>query len=124
MRTVEQLRAVDPNPWEVAWFVWSFKDSVHFYYMALKPNGWELGKADPSYPGAQRFLATGSSRFPIGVWHNLRVRQVGNVATIWANGERLIRYQDVERPYLKGRIGLYNEDASVQFRRVVVSTAG
>lgn len=27
---------------------------------ALKTIGWELGKADPDHPGAQRFLATGT----------------------------------------------------------------
>ena len=123
MRTVRQLRTGSkPNPWEVAWFLWNYKDNVHFYYLALKPNGWELGKEDPAYPGAQRFLSTGAGSFRIGRWYGVRVRQVGNVITVWANGVRLTRIRDTERPYLSGRVGLYNEDAKVQFRRIIVRT--
>src|SRR4051794_23738226 len=59
--TDQQLRTGGPaNPWETAWMVWDYTDNDHFYYFALKTNGWELGKRDPSYPGGQRFLATGS----------------------------------------------------------------
>ncbi|MGI5527604.1 hypothetical protein ACQEVX_09325 [Streptomyces syringium] len=52
MRTVAQLRVPRPNPWEVPWLVWAYTDPEHFYYITLKPNGWELGKRDPAYPGA------------------------------------------------------------------------
>jgi hypothetical protein len=54
MRTVAQLREGEPNPWEVGWAVWAYSDPTHFYYLALKPNGCEIGKADPAYPGNQR----------------------------------------------------------------------
>ncbi len=120
VRTVRQLRSPAPNPWEVGWLLWAYRDNLHFYYVSLKPNGWELGKEDPDYPGAQRFLATGAKSFPVGSWHRLRVRQVGNVITVWANGQRLVRYRDEERAYLQGSIGLYNEDARVHFSDVVV----
>ena len=123
MRTVRQLRTGSkPNPWEVAWFLWNYQDNSHFYYLVLKPTGWELGKEDPAYPGAQRFLATGPGNYPVGQWHNVRIRQVGNVITAWANGVLLTRLRDVERPYLSGRIGLYSEDSEVRFRRVVLRT--
>src|SRR5687767_2697380 len=60
--TLEQLRTGSaPNPWESAWAVFGHTDDEHFYYVAFKPNGWELGKVDPAYPGAQRYLATGST---------------------------------------------------------------
>jgi hypothetical protein len=123
MRTVRQLRTGSkPNPWEVAWFLWNYQDNSHFYYLVLKPTGWELGKEDPAYQGAQRFLATGPGNYPVGRWYNVRVRQVDNVITAWANGVLLTRLRDVERPYLSGRVGLYNEDAKVRFRRVVIRT--
>jgi len=44
----------------VAWVVFRYIDDDHFYHLALKPSGWELGKTDPSYPGGQRFLTTGT----------------------------------------------------------------
>src|SRR5262245_11916881 len=64
VKTHKQLRTPKPNAWEVAWVLWRYRDDTHFYYLALKPNGWELGKEDPAYPGAQpgedgqRYLAT------------------------------------------------------------------
>ena len=122
LRTVRQLRVGGtPNPWEVAWVLWHYTDDHHFYSLVLKPNGWELGKEDPAYPGAQRYLATGTTpSFPIGVQHTVRVRQVRDTVTVWANGELLTTYTDNERPYSGGRVGLYTEDAQVTFDSVVV----
>ena len=121
LRTERQLRPQAPNPWEVAWLVWQYTDDHHFYSIVLKPNGWELGKEDPAYPAAQRFLATGTTpSFPIGVQHTVRVRQVGNEISVWANGTLLTTYADTERPYRRGSIGLYTEDAHVYFDTVVV----
>jgi hypothetical protein len=121
MRTVRQLRSEKPNTWEAAWLLWHYTDDEHFYSVVLKPNGWELGKEDPAYPGAQRFLTTGDQpTFPIGTQHTVRVRHVGNLITVWANGQLLTTYTDEERPYERGRIGLYTEDAEVAFDSVVV----
>jgi hypothetical protein len=121
MKTVAQLRTSQPNPWEVAWVFWHYTDNVHFYYLSLKPNGWELGKEDPAYPGAQRFLANASSpSFPVGMWNTVRVRQVGNSMSVYANGQLLTTFVDSERPYLSGSIGLYNEDSHAQFDDVQV----
>lgn len=115
MRTVEQLRTPVPNPWETAWALWHFTDNFHFYYLTLKPNGWELGKEDPAYPGAQRFLATGSQPFPIGSWYSVRIRHVGTTMRVWADGALLATFTDGQRPYVDGAIGLYSEDARVRF---------
>jgi hypothetical protein len=121
LRTVRQLRVGTPNPWEVAWVLWHYTDDHHFYSLVLKPNGWELGKEDPAYRGAQRFLATGAMpSFPIGVQYTVRVQHVGDTIKIWANGELLTTYTDSERPYFGGRVGLYTEDAQVAFDSVVV----
>jgi hypothetical protein len=121
LQTERQLRPQDPNPWEVAWLVWHYTDDHHFYSIVLKPNGWELGKEDPDYPGSQRFLATGiTPQFPIGVLHTVRIKQVGNDINVWANGTLLTTYTDIERPYRSGSIGLYSEDAHVFFDSVVV----
>ena len=123
LRTVQQLRTPAPNAWEVAWVLWHYTDDTHFYYLALKPNGWELGKEDPAYPGAQRYLATsGSPTYAVGAWHTVRVRQVGNVMTVWADGTQLTTFTDNERPYASGTLGLYNEDSLVHFDDVSVTT--
>lgn len=119
--TVAQLRAASPNPWEVPWLLWHYTDYHHFYYLILKPNGWELGKEDPHYPGAQRYLATGSSpTFALG-HHTARVTQRGNIITVFGDGTLLTEFVDNQTPYLSGSIGLYTEDAHVDFDRIALS---
>lgn len=112
--TLEQLRVGVANPWETAWLVWNYGDNDHFYYFAMKPNGWELGKRDPDYAGGQRFLATSTDvAFEVGKWNHFSIAQDGDRIVISVDGVELVRFQDLERPYLAGRIGLYTEDARV-----------
>ncbi|HUQ38588.1 MAG TPA: family 16 glycoside hydrolase [Acidimicrobiales bacterium] len=116
MQTVQQLRTPAPNAWEVPWLLWNHSDDTHFYYVVLKPNGVELGKEDPAYPGAQRFLATSATPgFAVGAWHTVRVVQRGTTITVWGNGQQLLQFTDTERPYTAGSVGLYSEDATVRF---------
>jgi hypothetical protein len=116
MRTVRRLREPAPRSWEVAWVIWHYTDDHHFYYLTLKPNGWELGKEDPAYPGAQRYLATGSSpRYDVGEWHTAQVTQTGDTITARVDGRQITRLRDTEHPYLRGHVGLYTEDAAVRF---------
>jgi Domain of Unknown Function (DUF1080) len=124
--TTGQLRVNDPpNAWEVGWVLWHYTDDSHFYYFVAKPNGWELGKEDPAYPGAQRFLATGTSpSFPIGAWYRMRVVQSGQTIQVFVNDLLITTFTDRERPYSSGRVGLYSEDAEVYFDNVSVITGG
>lgn len=116
VRTEEQLRPGTPNPWEVGWVVWHYADSHHFYALTLKPNGWELSKQDPDYPGGQRFLVSDHSpTFAVGSWHEVGIVQVGAVIKVTADGRALATFTDTERPYLDGAVGLYTEDARVTF---------
>jgi hypothetical protein len=113
------------NPWEghgnarravrAPWLVWAYTDPEHFYYITLKPNGWELGKRDPAYPGGQRFLATGRTKYPVGPWYTVRLEQNGADLTVQVGGRRLVAFTDVERPYTGGKVGAYTEDATVEF---------
>ncbi|MFJ2195970.1 family 16 glycoside hydrolase [Streptomyces violaceusniger] len=120
MRTAEQLRTPEPNPWEVAWLVWAYTDPEHFYYVALKPNGWELGKRDPAYRGGQRFLATGTRPFQVGDWSDVRVRQQGPRMTVSVDDRQVVGFTDRERPYAAGSVGAYTEDARAEFRDITV----
>ncbi|MGO9486750.1 MAG: family 16 glycoside hydrolase [Rhodomicrobium sp.] len=124
MRTVSQLRTGSPPAaWEVGWVLWSYTDGTHFYYFIPKPNGWELGKEDPSYPGSQRFLASGSSpAFPVGSWHNISVGIAGRTISVSVNGALVTAYTDSQNPYLGGQIGLYCEDAQVYFKGISVTS--
>ena len=130
VETLDQLREGEPNPWEVAWVRWGYGGSARFYYFILKPNGIELGKAHPGYPGAQRFLYTASSpRLSLGGWNRIRVRQVGSTVDVWVDGVRVVEgFVDTpgpagDGPYLRGRVGLYTEDASTLFDDVRARSA-
>jgi hypothetical protein len=64
--------------------------------------------------GGQRFLATGEEvKFEIGAWNRFSIAQDGDRIVISVDGVELVRFQDLERPYVQGRIGLYTEDARV-----------
>ena len=123
VKTVRQLRTGStPNPWETAWVLWHYTDNTHFYSVVLKTNGWELGKEDPAYPGAQRFLATGDDvGFAPGTWHDVHVTQVGNVLSLRVDGRLLASFTDTERPYVRGAVALYDEDAHTRFTGVAVT---
>lgn len=102
--------------------VWHYTDNTHFYYLALKPNGWELGKEDPAYPGAQRFLATGvEPTFPIGRESTVTITQVGPTMTAAVAGQVLVTFTDRQRPYTSGSVGIYTEDATVLVRHMTVA---
>ena len=120
--TVAQLRQNSPpNPWEVGWVIWHYTDNTHFYYFIAKPNGWELGKED----GSQIFLSTGSSpTFPISQQYNIKIVETAqNTITVYVNNQQITTFTDTQNPYTSGSIGLYDEDAHVEFRNVAVTTS-
>lgn len=120
LTTSAQLRTGSaPNPWEVGWLVWDYQDNEHFTYAIAKPNGWELGKRDPAYPGGQRFLATGSDiTVPVGTPAKFTVVRTvaanGSTVTILKlQGVKVATFTDTERPYTSGSVGIYSEDATI-----------
>ncbi len=119
----EQLRVgSSANPWETGWLLLRYTDPEHFYYLACKTNGWELGKRDPAYPGGQRFLATGEEPCAaVGDAANLLLAAKGNRLTVKVDGERVAQFTDTQRPYRSGQGGLYSEDADVTFDRLIVA---
>jgi hypothetical protein len=127
LHTEQQLRRQDaPNPWEVAWLLWDYADKTHFYYLIPKPNGWELGKADPAYPGDQRFLASGHQpTYPIGHRYVVKIVQsaspTSTTLSVLIDGVPLTTFTDRERPYSSGLVGFYSEDAAVYFHSIVVT---
>ena len=123
VQTYAQLRRPKANPWEVAWVLWHYTDSDHFYYFSLKPNGWELGKEDPAYRGKQRFLASSTGRaYPVRRWYRVRVRQLGNEIAVWVDDRLAVRFTDRQRPYGAGHVALYVEDAAAVFGPVALRT--
>jgi len=122
--TSQQLRTGSvANPWEVSWVLWHLTDGYHFYYFIAKPNGWELGKRDPAYPGLQRFLATGSvPAFPIGQWYRIGIQQSGETIKVSVNNLPITTFSDFERPYSSGRVAMYSEDAEAYFDNISIST--
>jgi hypothetical protein len=122
MRTRKQLRRNSPpNAWECAWLMWKYVDMWHHYYFILKPNGIEIGKKDNDRQAEEQvFLYTADNpKLVIDRWENIKISQVDNRIRVW-RGSTLIA-DAVDRTMSQtlgnspGSIGLYNEDAHVQF---------
>src|SRR5262249_31159760 len=99
VRTVRQLRlGSEPNPWECVWIVWNYHGD-HFYYFALKTNGWELGKRDRAEAGQQRFLKTGTAEYALGAWHDFEISQTQTEIRVSIDGAEIAVLEDTVRPY-------------------------
>lgn len=119
VRTRRQLRQNSPpNTWEVGWVVWGYEDDDNMHYFAPKTNGWEIGRV---VGGRQEILyADEDVRFDIGIWHrvDLLIREDGTIS-VHVNGDHLVDY--TSEPSSPGDIGLYSEDALVDFDNIRVT---
>ncbi len=122
--TNAQLRTgSEPNPWETGWLVARYQDNEHFYYAALKTNGWELGKRDPAFPGGQRFLTSGSTpNARVGQAQVVVLTAKGSKLTLRINGDVVASFTDTATPYSSGAAGLYTEDADVTFDQIAITS--
>ncbi|MDO9484771.1 MAG: hypothetical protein Q7K25_01735 [Actinomycetota bacterium] len=112
-----------PNPWETGWLIWDYVDAAHFTYLILKPNGWEVGRRDPSQPGGQRFIVDGSTpATPLGMPRTATVDRVNDQTTIRVDGVDLASFT-LPSNENRGSIGMYSEDAVVLWNRILVATS-
>jgi hypothetical protein len=129
-KTVQQLRQNSPpNTWETAWVFFRYTDTFHYYAFLVKPNGIEFDKKDcdtcTDPIQGQQFLVTASSpTLKIGSWSNWHITAIGNHFTITVDGNKVIDYvdQSMSTKLSSGAIAMYNEDASVQFDNVYVTS--
>lgn len=129
VNTAEQLRRNDPpNNWEVAWVLFRYTDTFHYYWFALKPGGVELGKKDCS--GCtnsfkhQEFLSTVDyPNLKVGDWSSWKITAVGNHIRLAINGTDVIDFVDhkMSDKLAKGSIGLYGEDVYAEFDSVNIT---
>jgi hypothetical protein len=130
VKTNEQLRQNStPNPWEVAWIMWRFQDDWHHYYFIFKPSGVELGKKqNENQAEEQIFLYTANEpQLKINEWNTWHIKMSGNHIEIWlkmADGswQSVVNYHDSTPIVGPGNIGLYTEDAYVQFDDVYIAS--
>ncbi len=130
VKTSEQLRQNStPNPWEVAWVMWRFQDDWHHYYFIFKPNGVELGKKqNENQAEEQIFLYTANEpQLKINEWSTWHIKMSGNHIEIWlkmpdGSWQTFVDYYDNEPIVGPGNIGLYTEDAHVQFDDVYITS--
>jgi hypothetical protein len=115
--TLEQLRAGSPpNPWEVAWAMFRFRDLENYYYFILKPNGYELGKKQGS--DDQIFLVTGTApQLAFGKRTRIQIQAQGARIRVFVGGAKIIDFTDPSPLHS----GLYEEDARVRFESVTVA---
>lgn len=119
--TIQQLRTGSaPNPWEVGWAMFRFRDLENYYWFILKPNGYELGKKQGS--DTQVFLATGTSpRLQLNHSNRIEIRAEGSRIRVAVDGVPVVDYTDAHPLPSGGSVGLYEEDARVRFESVQLS---
>lgn len=122
--TLRQLRTGSaPNPWEVAWSMFRFRDLESYYWFILKPNGWELGKKQGS--DRQIFLVTGSApTLSVGQPNRIRIATSGARIRVSVDGAPVVDYLDPSPLPAGGSIGLYEEDSSVRFQDLTLTSDG
>ncbi|HJU34039.1 MAG TPA: family 16 glycoside hydrolase [Nitrososphaera sp.] len=131
VKTHKQLRQNSaPNPWEVAWIILRYQDDWHHYYFILKPNGVELGKKqNENRAEEQIFLHTANEpKLKIDEWNTWHIKMSGNHIEIWLkmadeSWQQVIDYRDNSPMVGPGNIGLYTEDAHVEFDDVYIASA-
>lgn len=118
--TLAQLRTGSaPNPWEVGWVMFRFRDLENYYYFILKTNGYELGKKQGS--DAQVFLATGDfPRLELARPHRVRVQVQGARIRVSVDGVAVLDFTDPRPLLAPGSVGLYEEDAQVRFESLAI----
>jgi Uncharacterized protein conserved in bacteria (DUF2334)/Domain of Unknown Function (DUF1080) len=118
MRLQKQLRQNSPpNEWEAGWLFFRFQDDDRSYYLVHKTNGLELGKLVPPAGTGQVFLETTSH--PLAQperWHDYRIDVRGSTIRVYVDGKLRITHTDLA-PIPRGRVGLYTEDAHVEFKQ-------
>jgi glucose/arabinose dehydrogenase len=125
-KTVKQLRQnTPPKPWEAAWIFFRFTDNFHHYWFVIKSSGVELGKKDcdtcTNSDQGQIFLYSNNNpSLKVGEWSTWEVKAIGNHISIAVNGTQVVDFTDagMSRKLAKGSIGLYDEDADVNFDNV------
>jgi hypothetical protein len=142
-RLVDQRKST-PQVWESFWVMFRFNEAqgtnFHHYYVTFKTNGTiELGRKDRSdMVDEQRFLSTSATyTYALNAWVKIRIRAEGNHIQIWANDVLKIDLVDdgtltdgsgtIPAPssYMyQGLIGLYNEDAEVEFSPMTITELG
>lgn len=112
--TLSQLRTgADPNPWEVGWVLFHFRNLSNYYWFMVKPTGWELGKKQGS--DTQIFLASGTSpTLVMGRQSVVRIEVRGARIHVSVDGADVVDYTDAN-PLPAGSVGLYEEDSRARF---------
>ena len=120
VKTVAQLRAVNPASWERAWLLFDYVDPDNFSYLVLKANGWELGHLENAVQG---FDATGSDRyFPVGAVDKVTVVRSSERLTIVVNNVTLFDTANT-RPAMSQVSAVYTEDAHIAVDLWTISNA-
>lgn len=132
VRLLQQLRNTGPNPWESPWLLWNVTTDANGVvlsanYFALKTNGWELGLITGN--NGQVFLASGSTPIVSSTFKTVTIQQVGTTVSVWVAGKQVdlngaLTGKTIisSQLYTSGKVGLYTEDAIVQFDDVLVSS--
>lgn len=141
-KTKSQNRDKTAKNWEVAWFMWSFYDDWHHYFMLIHANGGlEIGRKDYNQQIEQQIYLvttpTDKPKFVMNKWYNVRVVKKGLHITVYIDGIKYADFDDngtigtdsntSKKPLppsskmLHGNIGLYCEDCEACYDNITIT---
>jgi hypothetical protein len=112
-------RGGTPNTYDVAWILWHWQDSKHYYWVALRTNGLSFGKTN----GSQHGIFYTKTPYAVGHWYTVRVWQRYRTIRVYVNGTQVMSYTDNDGAYEKGKLGLCAENSIVHWDDVDVVSA-
>jgi hypothetical protein len=135
MKTVKQIRENSPpNPWETGWVFWHYMDRFHYYALVLKTDGFQIEKKDNNVRcDCEIYLVDVSHpKVKLGQWQTVTLRVTNSASgtphiKVWVNGVKAADFVDnkIRQPnspeLASGDVGLYNEDALVNFDNVNIN---
>ncbi len=100
MKTINQLKqGSPPKTWEADWFIFSYTDTFHYYWLLIKPDGFAFGKKDcNTYSDpvdGQKYLITKSSPIlKLNTSQHLKVAAIGNHFKVWVDNKLVVDFID------------------------------
>lgn len=114
------LRAANVSNTEASGFRFKRAWYQQGYYACITQHGLRLYKHNYT----ETLLARKPLQIDMLQEHTLKVSAVGDVITVWLNGEEMIRYADLDHPFTNGKAGLQVVNGNAAFTELVISPLG
>jgi len=107
-----QFKAVDGQEDQGGGPVWRYQDADNYYICRANPleSNFRVYKV---VDGNRKQMQSASVKIPTGVWHTLKVKNVGNKIQCWYDGKLYLEVTD--DTFTSGKVGLWTKADAVTY---------